>query len=362
VAEHPRLITALVPDGNRITLYSDLTGTPARLTFVNFESVHISVVAAIALALSVPLKSWTARARACGAALVLVFLVMLAVCVVQIETAAETSARTQLGLAIHTARQSALLDWLVRKSSLMAVFVLPAALFLTSYASLASAVETPDDETGRRLRWAGKAVVYLCLAGFALCGLLALRTFSAPVVASAEGLRRIADLNPTSAVARFNLGRDLETRGQLAGAREAYESAIATDPGLVEAYLGAGNVSSKLAEYDRAAAHFEEALRRHPGDRMARRGLAATRLVRGQYDQAAQSYAEILASDPGDASAEKNLGITLVRLKRRCDALPHLERSLALDPSLAGDEGFGAHVAALRSECSGRDPNTRSGG
>ena len=328
---------------------------------MNFESVHVSVVAAIALALSVPLKSWMARFRTCAAALMLVFLVMLVVCVVQIETAAEAAARTQLGLSIHTTGQSALLEWLMRKSSLLAVFILPAALFLASYGSVASQGGGFETAADRRLRPPGKAAGYACLAAFLLCGLVALWPMRTPGAASAEGLRRIADLNPDSGLARFHLARELETRGRFADAREAYERAIATDPGLVEAYLGAGNVCSKLADYDRAAAYFEEALRRAPGDRTARHGLAAARLVAGLYDQAAQSYAEILASDPRDASAEKNLGITLVRLKRRCDALPHLERSLALDPSLSRDEAFGAHVAALRRECAGREPGPGAG-
>jgi tetratricopeptide (TPR) repeat protein len=249
----------------------------------------------------------------------------------------------------------------MRKSSLLAVFILPAALFLASYGSVASQGGGFEAAADRRLRPPGKAAGYACLAVCLLCGLVALWPMKTPGAASAEGLRRIADLNPDSGLARFHLARELETRGRFADAREAYERAIATDPGLVEAYLGAGNVCSKLADYDRAAAYFEEALRRAPGDRTARHGLAAARLVAGLYDQAAQSYAEILASDPRDASAEKNLGITLVRLKRRCDALPHLERSLALDPSLSRDEAFGAHVAALRRECAGREPGPGAG-
>jgi tetratricopeptide (TPR) repeat protein len=371
LVERPRLITALVPDGNRIVLYSGLTGTPARLTFVNFDSVHISVVAAIALALAVPMRGWRARVRTLGLALALVFVVMVAVAVVQIEAAAETHARAELGLEIHTARESARLEWLIRKSSLVAVFVLPAALFLTTYvasaprAGRAAGVERaasaarlegvgePRPEHQRRPSRLAPSVLGACLAGFAVCGVLALRPSEAPGVLSPESLGKIADLNPSSALARFQVGRDLETRGRFAAARDAYERATGIDPGLVEAYVGAGNAASKLGDYDRAAASFAEALRRDPGNRVARHGLAGAHLLRGQYDEAVATYEAILAADPRDASAERDLGITLVRLHRRCDALPHLERSLALDPSLARDEEFETHVASLRKACAG---------
>src|SRR5437867_7396492 len=65
LVEHPLMLTSLTTRGNSITIHTYITGVPQALTKLNFENLHISVVASLALALSVPLKSWSLRARVC---------------------------------------------------------------------------------------------------------------------------------------------------------------------------------------------------------------------------------------------------------------------------------------------------------
>src|SRR3989442_8013803 len=71
LVEHPLMLTALTARGNSITIHTYITGVPHPLTSLNCEYLHISVVASLALALSVPLKRWSVRAKVCGLALAL---------------------------------------------------------------------------------------------------------------------------------------------------------------------------------------------------------------------------------------------------------------------------------------------------
>jgi tetratricopeptide (TPR) repeat protein len=324
---------------------------------VNFDAVHLSVVACLALALAAPRRTWRAHAGACLFTLGLVFAAMTAVAVAQIESAADAYAREHLSLELHTAAERALLDWAVRKTSLLAVFVLPAALFLTSYVAArgaapacplnrADGVPSPPHGSRRRRRIGAAAAA---AAGVGLLLTAATYRQNGDVVA---GLRHVADLNPTSALVHVYLAQSLERAGRRDEALAACRKALALDPSLPEAHLEAGSLLFASGSYDEAARHFEAVQRNGPQEAAARRPLAVTLLMRGHLEEARTAYEAILQDEPDNATVHKELGITLLRLERRCEGLSHLERSLALDHALGADPVWRDRVAKLRAACS----------
>ena len=362
LVEHPLMLTALTARGNSITIHTYITGVPHPLTSLNCEYLHISVVASLALALSVPLKRWSVRAKVCGIALALSFLVMVALCVVQLEVAAENYASAHLGITIYTAGEKTFLDWAIRKSSLAAVFVVPALLFLTSYLFIWSGAGWADAQASDRPRGSSAGSRRFIRMSWqnvsvAVVGCVAVWLLLVPPPAEStgrvdlRGLQKIVDLNPSSARSHFNLAFNLEKEGRLDEALNSYQRALRLQPDFVDAHFGAGNVFFMKGAYDQAASHYEEVLKRQPGNQGARYNLGNTFLNRGLFDLAARSYEEVLRADPEHASAHKNLGETLLHLNRRCDALTHLERSTALDKRLSTDGTLQANISILRSIC-----------
>jgi len=365
LVEHPPILTGLTASGNSITIHSYVMGVSQPLTKLDCESFHISVVTSLALALCVPLKRWSLRAKVCGLALTLIFIGILAVCVVQLQWAAETYASTHLMITLYTAREKAFLDWAIRKSSLAAIYLVPAFLFLTSYLSVWSGLgrgfaKEPDRRTeptsgsGRsfRMNW---RIASLAGAGCIVAWLLLAPGHDDRVGrVDLEGLQKIAALNPSVPRAHFYLALNLEKEGRLDEALDSYQQALGLQPDFAGAHLGAGNVYYKRKAYDQATRSYEEALKREPQNTAARFNLGNTFLMRGLFDLAAQSYEEVVKADPDDASVHKVLGETLLLLNRRCDALTHLERSTVLDPRLSTDGTLGANISILKSVCGAR--------
>ena len=362
LVEHPPIVTALTANGNSIKIHSYVMGVSQPLTSLNCESLHISVVTSLALALSVPLKRWSVRAKVCGLTLAFVFLAMLAVCVVQLELAAETHTSTYLGITLHTVEEKVFLDWAIRKSSLVAIYVVPAVPFLIAYLSVWFGAGWTDSERidrrresgsgsrrSARLRW---RAVSIAVAGCVAAWLLLVPPHSDQAGrVDLQGLRKIVALNPSSPRAHFNLALNLERKGGLDEALDSYQKALRLDPDLMQAQIGSGNVHFARAAYDQAARCYEEVLKRDPHNTAARYNLGNAFLKNKFFDQAAQAFEEVLRFDPDDASANLNLAKAYMHLHRRCDALTHLERALALDRQLSKDEALRAQIPNLRTIC-----------
>jgi hypothetical protein len=345
--EHPPIVTALTAHGNSVTLHSYITGVAQPLTQVNFADLHVSVVLCLALALAVPEQSWWGRVRLCGLALTLIFLVLVVVCVVQVEVAAEGYASTHLALSLHTARGKTILDWALRKSSFVAVFLVPAFLFFITYLSAWTGAESPDRPT--RGRWKNLTVVAV---GCLLAGLLLITSNAARAGrVYLDGLRKIVALNPASPTAHLNLAFNLEKEGRLDEALESFRRALHLQPDLMAARFGEGNVLFSKGAYDEAANSYEEVLKHKPTDMLARYNLGTAYLDRGRYDLAKASYEAVLRSIPEDPATLKNLGQALIGLNQRCAALVPLERSTVLDAKLMTDATIGEQLRVLRSEC-----------
>ncbi|MEP6609982.1 MAG: tetratricopeptide repeat protein, partial [Burkholderiaceae bacterium] len=79
-----------------------------------------------------------------------------------------------------------------------------------------------------------------------------------------EHFRRALALEPLVPQWRFNLGAALQRRGDLAGARGAYQQVLLAAPGHTEALFNLGTIAQTEGDYSAAAAAYEEVLREQP--------------------------------------------------------------------------------------------------
>ena len=127
------------------------------------------------------------------------------------------------------------------------------------------------------------------------------------------------------------IGDLLTSRGNAAGADAAYAEQIrasVTDPLLMAAADALCDDRLAVAEH-----LLREHLKAHPTDVAAMRLLAEAGTRLGRYGDAELLLARALELAPSFASARYNLAIVLYRQQKGAEALPHLERLLATEPT-----------------------------
>ncbi|HXU10400.1 MAG TPA: tetratricopeptide repeat protein [Candidatus Binatia bacterium] len=121
----------------------------------------------------------------------------------------------------------------------------------------------------------------------------------------------------------FDRGADLEARDP-DGAREAYERAIAADPGLVRARINLGRLLHETGRLDDAERVYRDALRASAHDPLLHYDLAVLLEDMGRRSEALDAYRAALREDPRFADCHYNLGLLCRRLGKPKDAIQHL--------------------------------------
>ena len=127
----------------------------------------------------------------------------------------------------------------------------------------------------------------------------------------------------------FNLGCELDTTSPHE-ARQAYEQALALDPGLADAHVNLGRLHHRGGAPARAERHYRAALALAPHDAVAHFNLAGLLEETGRAGDAVAAYQRALATDPDFADAHYNLGLLLDSLGRRAPAMTHLRTARRL--------------------------------
>jgi tetratricopeptide (TPR) repeat protein len=157
-----------------------------------------------------------------------------------------------------------------------------------------------------------------------------------------------ADADAGSAEALTARGWALENLGDPAGARAAYEQALALDPGALWAAEGLANVLRRAGEHQAAEERYRSVIARAQADpspdtdTLELLGWCLHRL--GRDAEAVATFRRALTAEPGHVSIRLDLALALLYLGRSDDALAEYRRGVAA----AGRASRAVRAASLR--------------
>ena len=121
----------------------------------------------------------------------------------------------------------------------------------------------------------------------------------------------------------YNLALDLEGVAT-DRATEAYERAIALDPGHVHAHLNLGRLLHEAGEIESAEVHYRQALSANPESALAAFNLGVALEDLEKVGEAIEAYERALRFEPDTASAHYNLSRLYEKTGLTKEALRHL--------------------------------------
>jgi tetratricopeptide (TPR) repeat protein len=132
---------------------------------------------------------------------------------------------------------------------------------------------------------------------------------------------------------RFNRGVELQRKGDLEGARQAYEEALKLFPRRVDALANLGLVYLNLGRNEKAIETLSKALALKPELTSVRMFLGLARFRAGQFEAAHQELTGVLEAQAGHPQALHLLGLCLLKLDRIEEGALALEDALQANPN-----------------------------
>lgn len=133
---------------------------------------------------------------------------------------------------------------------------------------------------------------------------------------------------PTTYIAA---GRMLESNGDIGGAIQQYEKAIAGDPNAIEAYSRLGVAWQRLGKYPEAERAFQKGLSIQPNAAFLHNNLGCCYMLQKRYDVAEGAFQKALAINPEFKRARMNLAMAIGRMGRMTESLAEFQRVLTPD-------------------------------
>ncbi|MCW5775205.1 MAG: tetratricopeptide repeat protein [Phycisphaeraceae bacterium] len=143
--------------------------------------------------------------------------------------------------------------------------------------------------------------------------------------------RTAAERDKAAEAADF--GNRLREQGLDEAALAEFERAIAINPTLTVAYLGAGEIYRQRGDYNTAEQRYAEAVRLSPSDFDANYGHGLTLQLLNRLSEAVRAYLRALAIRPLDFAANRDLGTAFLQLGEAAQGLPYAEQAVRVDPS-----------------------------
>ncbi|MEL7472610.1 MAG: tetratricopeptide repeat protein [Planctomycetota bacterium] len=144
-----------------------------------------------------------------------------------------------------------------------------------------------------------------------------------------------ADARSTSGEGEVLRAEAHAAAGELDRALAEFERAIAINPELTVAYLGAGEIYRERGDYPAAEGLFREATRRTPRSYDAHYNLALTLQFMERLTEAVRSYLRALSINPDAFDANLNIATVYLELSEPAQATPYAEKAVALQPGSA---------------------------
>jgi cytochrome c-type biogenesis protein CcmH/NrfG len=152
---------------------------------------------------------------------------------------------------------------------------------------------------------------------------------------SREKLRLSTEFAGTDAETHIRLAEVLHHRGDLTGATEEYQAAIALDPELTKPYRGLGVVYIDRHDWIRAVDALTITTRRQPNDAEAFYWLGRALMARRVWEGASEALTTALRLKPDDAEAYGDLGLVRMVQGDPGAAVEALRRAVRLKPDNA---------------------------
>jgi tetratricopeptide (TPR) repeat protein len=135
--------------------------------------------------------------------------------------------------------------------------------------------------------------------------------------------------------AHFNRGVELQQKGDLEGARQAYEQALKLAPNRVDARANLGLVYLNLGQNEQAIEHLRQALALQPDLASVRMFLGLAHFRANQIEAAQRELTRVLQAQPNHPQALHLLGLCWLKLDRIEDGIRALEAALQANPTNA---------------------------
>jgi tetratricopeptide (TPR) repeat protein len=182
------------------------------------------------------------------------------------------------------------------------------------------------DEARRRFAEATRLVPEFYLAHMFLAGV------DADGPSALRGLRRAEELSPRSCNVAFQIGAHLQSRGDLAGAIEAFERCRQIAPNLGAAQCRLGELAEATGHIEDACALYEDAALRNSSFALPVARLAMIALGNQQLEKAVSLLEQSLQHDAELWLTNLLIGRGYVELKHFRQARIHLMRALDTTP------------------------------
>ena len=177
-------------------------------------------------------------------------------------------------------------------------------------------------------------------------------------------LQRALDMNANNRVVQYTTGLVLAALGRSDRAEQHYRRVLDIDPQHRAAHLRLGELLAGTGQVAAAERHVRQALTIKPGEPDALLILAGIEFYQQRYRASVDLYRTVASMRPGSARAWSGIGAALYHLGRPDEALRHIDRALALDPSLTEARNNRAAIAAAARAADGPAlaPGARSPG
>jgi len=346
LVDRPTAISRLASAGDQVTISTHLAGVEQAIGAWNGENLPVFLVAALGLALAVPVGDQWRRVEVVLWAALAAALVTIAAAAIQLQVATVNWAGAALGLALLSPSGRMILT-AASQSINVVMLLLPASILLFAYVAHRA---TPR-HAARAAGGARRVAAPLLACGVVPAALLVLVVLRERDRDPAPALERVLALNPRAPRAFFALAAYSADAGRDRRALVLYERGLELAPDDALANFQAGNLLYGEGRFAAAAGRYRRALTTAPDDVEARYNLGNALYSAGDLAGAVRAWLDLLRRAPAHVAAHENVATALVELDRPCDALRHLERAAALPRPQPLDVERREQMATLAARC-----------
>jgi tetratricopeptide (TPR) repeat protein len=138
--------------------------------------------------------------------------------------------------------------------------------------------------------------------------------------------------NPDCWMAHYNLGHDMQDRGEFEEAMSYYSEAMRIQPDNPDPHNNMGNVLLSQGRFEEAISHLSEALRLKPDFAEAHYNLGNALMEQGKVNEAIAHFSESIRIEPDNAMAHNNIANALTSQGRVNQAIAHYDEALRIKP------------------------------